>query len=275
MSEPDHNAPTRTIQLDFPIKPKVRFGWDSPPDARLHRLISRSNDLYIGRLREFQRFAPYLTAIKEEAPDSSLPSWKNDWIPALDAISLYCFTAITKPRLYFEIGSGVSTTFVRQSISDHDLPSRIISIDPFPRSEIDRICDEVIRNPVEDVDLRVFDQLVAGDMLFCDNSHRSFQNSDVTVFFTEILPRLKAGVMVGVHDIFLPHDYPSEWSKRFYNEQYLLACWLLGGDRLKIELPSYHCAVEPELVAAAEPLMSQVLACGAGRGAGAFWFTVQ
>ena len=65
--------------------------------------------------------------------------------------------------------------------------------------------------------------LSAGDMVFIDNSHRAFQNSDVTVFFTEVLPALPAGVAYGIHDIFLPDDYPAGWSDRFYNEQYLLA----------------------------------------------------
>ena len=65
----------------------------------------------------------------------------------------------------------------------------------------------------------------------------SVQKSDATVFFTEILPKLSGGTMVGLHDIFLPHDYPADWLGRYYSEQYLLASWLLGGTRLRIELP--------------------------------------
>ena len=53
--------------------------------------------------------------------------------------------------------------------------------------------------------------------------------------------------MVGVHDIFLPHDYPSDWLKRFYSEQYLLASWLLGGTRLQTELPVFYCTKTPHL----------------------------
>ena len=64
-------------------------------------------------------------------------------------------------------------------------------------------------------------------MLFIDSSHRSFTNSDVTAFYLDILPRLKSGVLIHIHDVFLPYDYPPEWSDRFYNEQYLLACVLL------------------------------------------------
>jgi hypothetical protein len=75
-------------------------------------------------------------------------------------------------------------------------------------------------------------------MVFIDNSHRSFQGSDVTVFFTEALPRINKGVVWGLHDIFLPFDYVSSWASRFYNEQYLLMAYLLGGSGGDtIELP--------------------------------------
>ena len=66
-----------------------------------------------------------------------------------------------------------------------------------------------------------------------------------TVFFTEILPALPPGTLVGVHDIFLPADYPVAWLDLYLSEQYLLACWLLGGDRLQIELPMHHIGQTP------------------------------
>jgi hypothetical protein len=65
-------------------------------------------------------------------------------------------------------------------------------------------------------------------------------NSDVTVVMLDIIPRLKSGILVGFHDIFLPFDYFSSWAERAYNEQYLLACCLLAStDYLKIELANY------------------------------------
>ena len=67
--------------------------------------------------------------------------------------------------------------------------------------------------------------------MFVDNSHRSFMKLDVTVFFTEILPRLQPGVLVGIHDIFLPDDYPAHWDVRYYSEQYLLWRVLLARTR--------------------------------------------
>ena len=55
-------------------------------------------------------------------------------------------------------------------------------------------------------------------------------NSDATVFFLEILPRLPGGVLVGIHDVFLPYDYPRDYADRYYSEQYLLAAHLIAGN---------------------------------------------
>src|SRR5260221_641898 len=84
------------------------------------------------------------------------------------------------------------------------------------------VCDEVIRMHCEDLGADFFAQLGPSDLLFADNSHRSFPSSDVTVFFLEIVPALPAGLVYGIHDIFLPQDYPRDWAGRMYNEQYLL-----------------------------------------------------
>ena len=76
----------------------------------------------------------------------------------------------------------------------------------------------------------------------------SFQNSDVTVSFLQILPKLKPGILLGFHDIFLPNDYPVEWADRYYSEQYLLAAYLLGGHRgTKIFLPAFDVSQRHEL----------------------------
>ena len=79
----------------------------------------------------------------------------------------------------------------------------ITSIDPQPRAEVDAICDEVVRSPLEDTDLSVFDTLDAGDILFVDNAHRVLPNSDATVVFLEVLPRLTVPVATTPHLIAL------------------------------------------------------------------------
>ena len=89
--------------------------------------------------------------------------------------------------------------------------------------------------------MSVFANRRAGDLVFIDSSHRSFQGSDATVFFTEILPTLAPGIIYGVHDIFLPYDYPNDWTARYYNEQYMLMTYLLGGaDKDEIVFPTQY-----------------------------------
>jgi hypothetical protein len=120
---------------------------------------------------------------------------------------------------------------VRRSIDDHGLGTRLVSIDPHPRAETEALCNEVVRQPLEDTDLSIFAALGPDDICFIDNSHLAFQNSVVTVFMLEVLPSLRPGVLVGIHDIMLPGDYPEAWRERFYNGQYLLAAFLLGRAR--------------------------------------------
>src|SRR4029453_9997100 len=107
--------------------------------------------------------------------------------------------ASLKPNLLIEVGSGYSTRFARAAIQANSPATRLISIDPSPRAEISLLCDESIKTPLEDVNQGVFARLQSGDILFIDNSHRAFQNSDVTVFFVEILPNLPKGCVLHIH----------------------------------------------------------------------------
>jgi hypothetical protein len=130
------------------------------------------------------------------------------------------------------------------------MSTRIVSIDPDPRREVDAICDEVIREGLETNDLSVFQDLVPGDIVFMDGSHRCFMNSDVTVFFIDVLPLLKPGVIVHIHDIMLPWDYPESFKHWYWNEQYVLAVYLMNSmDRVEPLLPVYWMSQEPSLAA--------------------------
>ena len=214
----------QSLVLDFPVHPKVRYGWDQPPHPQLQALFAAHDDRYRATLEGFAPLYPALRRIAAHPGEPGQPHWINDWFPAFDAVGLYGYIATRRPRRLIEIGSGNSTLFARRAIADHGLATRIVSIDPEPRADVDAICDEVMRLPLEDVPLEFFATVTADDILFFDGSHRALQNSDATVFFTEILPMLPPGALVGVHDIFLPFDYPDGWRNRWYSEQYLLAC---------------------------------------------------
>jgi hypothetical protein len=193
---------------------------------------------------------------------------------ALDGVSLYGFMRSRTPRQYVEIGSGNSTKFVARARRDGRLDTRITSIDPHPRAEIDVLCDEVIRTHLESTDLSLFQTIQPGDMVFFDGSHRAFMNSDAVVFFLEILPSLPKGVLVGIHDILLPWDYPPQWGSRYYSEQYLLGCYLLAqGSTITPVLPCHYVSLVPSLSQILAPLWSNDGMRGVDKRGFTFWLT--
>lgn len=262
------------ISIDYPIWPRPRFGFGAPAHPQLESLLATGEQEYTALLDSFASYIPQLRRIPRtlDAAGVGEPGWLNEWLPGLDALAIYSFLASRAPRTYLEVGSGNSTKFARRAIRDHELPTSITSIDPAPRAEIDAICDRVLRSPLEDTDLSVFTSLAPGDVVFIDNSHRCFQNSDVTVFFLEVLPKLPSGVLVGIHDIFLPYDYPPEWVQRYYSEQYLLAAFLLGGHtNFRVALPAYYCSVVKPLKSNLDAFWSWPELADVPRHGGGFW----
>src|SRR5690606_25350779 len=102
----------------------------------------------------------------------------------------------------------------------------LTAIEPWPSEALLRGfpgLKELLREDVQNVPLGRFEALEANDILFLDSSHVMKIGSDVQYEFFEIIPRLRPGVLVHFHDIFLPREYPREWvvdDQRFWNEQY-------------------------------------------------------
>ncbi len=267
----DVSPHTFFLPVDYPVQPKER-----PPSPAVQARIRAGDERYRAFLQDCLRHHEHFRRIPlndhDRASDAE-PFWLNEWFSALDAISLYAMFARYKPAAYIEVGSGNSTRFARRAVSDLALSTRLCSIDPTPRAEINALCDEIIRQPFESVDLSVFSSLKAGDIAFLDGSHRAFQNSDATVFLTEVVPSLAPGVIIGIHDIFLPYDYPEVWLQRYYSEQYLLSCYLMGGDTAEILCPVYHIAKTPELLSVLNPVWNDAALPGLWKVGGMFWFT--
>ena len=245
--------------VDYDYRAEIRYGAGRPAHKALLDLIGQ------GR----KRYRDFLTGLGEIQTDFAKiqlggdyeqrpPFWLNAWFPPLDGMALTGMLRAHNPARFLEVGSGVSTKFARRAVELYGLKTRLISIDPQPRNEIDALCDQVIRRPLETCRVEMFDALEPGDIFFLDSSHRSFQNSDVTVFFLEILPRLKPGVIVHIHDIYLPYDYTAGNVPRLWNEQYLLATALLfGAPRFEILFPSWFIGRDPDLRVHAEAMLRQ------------------
>lgn len=247
------------IFLDFPLESEPRWGWGKPPHAGLMALFELQRAEFRDRLASFLEYKDALLAISRECagPQSVQPCWLNDSLPALDMVAIYGMLAQLNPRRYLEVGIGNSTKVARYAVETRKLQTQIIGIDPFAVNARDGVCDQLLRERLEKMDLDFFDQLESGDVLFIDNSHRVFMNSDVTVVFMDLLPRLKPGVVVHIHDITLPVDYPRTYIERWYSEQYVLgAVLLLGEPRFEVLLSNAFCSFDRELVHVLDPLWS-------------------
>lgn len=161
-------------------------------------------------------------------------NFANEYFAGLDAAMYYALIRDLRPRRVIEIGAGYSTRIADRALQrnrSEGHPGELTCIEPFPAPRLTDDMPQVtlITEPVERVPLEVFDQLGANDVLFIDSSHAVKFGGDVCREFLEILPRLKPGVWIHVHDIFFPHDYPVSWlveQRLAWTEQYLLEAFL-------------------------------------------------
>lgn len=156
----------------------------------------------------------------------------NGYFSSPDAEVLYAMVRLHKPAKIVEVGCGNSTKLTRQAIIDGGLSTRVTCIDPSPRADIGRCADEIILQPVERlVDHDVFKLLADGDVLFIDSSHELRSGNDCVALFLRVLPALRARVLVHIHDVFLPYDYP-QWFADVglarSTEQYLVQTMLMA-----------------------------------------------
>ncbi len=151
-----------------------------------------------------------------------------------DAEYWYNLIRLKKPKRIFEVGSGYSTLMAAKAIKKNEeeiagYKCKHICIEPYEMTWLEKIGMTVIRKKVEDVDKSLFSELGENDILFIDSSHIIRPQGDVLFEYLELLPSLNNGVIVHVHDILFPKDYPDAWVRkevRLWNEQYLLEAFL-------------------------------------------------
>jgi Methyltransferase domain len=163
----------------------------------------------------------------------------NGLFDGTDALVAYCMIRHFQPRLIIEVGSGFSSLVAAEAIAKNK-NSALICIEPFPPDFLRQGfpgLHSLVEKKVEDIDLEFFSQLEPGDILFIDSSHTVKIGGDVNYLFLKVLPRLKPGVIVHVHDIFLPFDYRRDWvieQRRFWTEQYLLQAFLTFNSQFEV-----------------------------------------
>jgi hypothetical protein len=199
---------------------------------------------------QLQFTAEVVSGYKEEFAAFPLQSTKdptqfflvNGAFMAGDGNVYYALIRHLKPRLVIEVGSGLSTLLAKHALDRNkaQVPGsegRLIAIEPYPSAALKKLAlVELKACKLQEVDLGFFDQLGSGDILFIDSSHVLKSGGDVWLEYCEIIPRLKTGVYVHVHDISLPKPYPKVYydQQLYWNEQYLLQALLTNNDHLEV-----------------------------------------
>lgn len=156
-----------------------------------------------------------------------------------DAPIYYTMIRLFRPKQIIEVGGGFSTK-IAYLASQKNHSTSIKVIDPFLSKDIKNNFSEfvkLIEKPVQNVPVHFFKDLNQNDILFIDSTHVSKIGSDVNFLFLKILPILKPGVIIHIHDIFLPNSFPKDWIKNkliFWNEQFLLHAFLIGNKDFEI-----------------------------------------
>jgi len=230
------------------------------PGVALHEreqleLVSRFAELY-----QDQPFTAEPTAGNRYYFENSLFSYG-------DALMLHCLLRHFRPRRLVEVGSGFSSAVILDT-DDKFLQGSLACtfIDPYPQRlrgllrGDDSARHSVVVQPIQAVPLETFDDLHSGDVLFIDSSHVSKVGSDVNHLVFEVLPRLEPGVLVHVHDVFFPFEYPRQWiyQGRAWNENYLIRAFLMFNPAFEIVLfNSYLARFHADEVESSLPLWAK------------------
>ena len=223
-------------------------------------------------LREISRYAPEFAWAPRDGATGKVP-WAETYT-TLDSAVLYCLLRHLKPRRYFEIGCGVSSGVSSEALRANEregCKAEAIFIEPYPGPRLEgiQLYGNLLVRKVQEVPLGEFKKLGENDVLFIDTSHVLKCQNDVEYELLHILPSLRSGVMIHIHDIYTPYEQPADWLLGRYapggsNEQYAVEALLSGGDQFEVCLPLHLVGRElPEVVAG-------LLGRGVDRGQ-AFW----
>jgi hypothetical protein len=203
--------------------------------------------------KELTRHLQELRDVPHDPPaDCSTYGWNNNFWNNADALAQYGLVRARKPRRYVEVGCGWSSLLLKRALdlnAAQGVEAEVTLIEPYPNQAIFSNLPKqwrILRTILQRAELGIFDSLEAGDFLFYDGSHCAKVCSDVNWFFFRILPRLKPGVIIHLHDIFLPEEYPASWifeRGQTWNEQHLLQAFLMNNSAYAILIANrflYH-----------------------------------
>ncbi len=198
------------------------------------------------RLADFsKKYKAEYEAFPRSAPPQSVRFYVNNGtFESVDCEVYYCMIRHFKPRRIIEVGGGNSTLLSAKvalaNKKEYGAETSLMVIEPFPGPVLEADfpgLTELIEAKVEQAPLTLFLELEENDILFIDSSHTLKIGGDVQRLYLEILPRLKKGVLIHIHDIFFPTDYPENvvmGRNRFWTEQYLVQAFLAFNSTFKV-----------------------------------------
>jgi hypothetical protein len=200
-----------------------------PPAAPGYPAVEALFRAHEGAFREIWELieaeAGALATLAGPAPE---PRWDQDWFPRLDGAAAYALVKARPPRRIVEVGSGHSTRFMARALRDAGAQAQVVCLDPAPRASLPPGVEHRAEL-LAPAHAGLFAALEPGDVAFFDSSHLLHPHTDVDLILNHMIPALRPGVRVHVHDVFLPDPYPADWGWRGYSEQCGLAPWLLAG----------------------------------------------
>lgn len=183
--------------------------------AQLRKIFDASREDFASFCQSLDQYSDAFNTFGEDLS----PRWDQDWFARLDGAAAYGMVRQYKPKTIIEVGSGHSTRFMARAVKDGALDCRQIAIDPNPRAVIKNLAVEWRAQLLNESHLAQFADLQANDIAFFDSSHILMPGTDVDMILNRIIPILKPGVLIHIHDVFFPYPYPKQWLWRGYNEQ--------------------------------------------------------
>ena len=228
----------RKLGFFIPFKHARSVPTELNPYAGLEAAFAAAKDAFKDTLSKIDTVADDL----REACDGPLNGhWNGGYFGALDTAATYTLVRSSQPKRIVEVGSGSSTHVMAAAAYKMDLAPVIQCIDPVPRAAISDLGVSWEQAVLKDENIHLFESLEPGDIAFFDSSHVLFEGTDVDIIQNRIMPVIKPGVLVHIHDIFLPDPYPMNWKHRAYTEQQGLGGWICGG-AYKLLFSSHYAA---------------------------------
>lgn len=230
-----------------------------------------------GQSEVVKKLAPIVQTIpyEDKRSDQFRYFFENSMFQHSDGSILYGIINLVEPKRIIEVGSGFSSA-IMLDINERKEKERmkLTFTEPYPErlnsliSSNDKQNVIIIEKKIQDIDLKIFNELEENDILFLDTSHIAKTGSDVTYWTFNILPRLKKGVLIHIHDIFWPFNYSEQWIKneKCYNEAYLIRAFLQFNETFEIFLfNSYLKSVHTEFFNSSFPSLIE------HHGGGSLW----